>query len=199
MNSRWLVTLSLAAWTTTAVSVGLAKPLDKNATTAEQRHGAREELPPRPVGDRSGPLPSRVASQPAPAKPYTVETVEGRVVWLANTLAKRFGVQVVPEATERLLALESTQGRLDLILEDVRGRAFRVDPRLREMTVRLLVRRYRNVPLIQIVDVHEMRDGDVYAIDYWCDVCAIPMFETGPCSCCQAPNRLRKRRVDERP
>jgi len=200
--------VGFAALTVMAVQVALAQPPagrqvasspGKGAESGPSRHPVRDaQLEPR-AGNRSDAPPPRGAQESDGAKPYTLESIEGRVVWLADALAKRFGVRVVPEARERLLAVESARGRIDPILEDVRGRAFRGDPRLRAMTVRLLVRRYRDVPLIQIVDVHEIRDGHVYAIDYWCDVCSISMFEKGRCSCCQQPNRLRKRLVPEKP
>jgi len=197
-----------AILTVMAVQVALAhtpagrqvtRPPDKGAKAGPSRDAVGDPRVEPHIGDRLDASPPRVAVKPGGVKPYTVESVEGRVVWLADALAKRFGVHVVPEARERLLALESADGHLDPILENVRGRAFRGDARLRAMTVRLLVRRYRDMPLIQIVDVHEIRDGHVYAIDYWCDTCSISMFEKGLCSCCQQPNRLRERLVPEKP
>jgi len=82
-------------------------------------------------------------------------------------------------------------------MEDTRGRSLRIDQRLREMDVELLVRRYEGPPMIQIIRVYERRNDRKYIVDYWCDVCAIVMFQSGPCDCCQAPNRLRKRPVDD--
>ena len=87
------------------------------------------------------------------------------------------GVPSVPEARERILALQTSASDLVPLLEDVRGRAFRRDERLREMNVELVVRRYRNTPAVQIIRVIEVTKDGRYEIDYWCEVCSIAMFE----------------------
>jgi hypothetical protein len=128
---------------------------------------------------------------------YTSQTIRGRVVWLAEALKDDFGISTVPEARKRILALRSLQAELYPIVENSRGRAFRKDERLREMDVELLVRTYNSQPMVQILKVFECRGDEKYEVDYWCDICAIAMYETGPCSCCQGENRLRKRKVAE--
>jgi len=134
------------------------------------------------------------AKDSAPA--FTVETHRGRIVFLAEAHEKRTGVPVVPEARDRVLALETAKGELIPLLEDVRARAFRRDERLREMEIELLVRHYRGSPLVQIIGVSEIAKDGKFEIDYWCDICAIAMFEQKDCECCQEPNVLRRRRVD---
>ena len=146
---------------------------------------------------QASPQTSPQASPQAPAVKHRTESIRGRVVWLAEALERRFGIQTVPEARERVLALETEKGRLFPLVEDLRGRSFRTDKRLREIHVQLLVRRHAGSPTVQVIRVHEVRDGEIYIVDYWCDVCAIVMFEQGPCACCQDDNRLRKRLVKE--
>jgi hypothetical protein len=128
---------------------------------------------------------------------YVTESIRGRVVWMSAALKRRFGINLVREANERVLALETTDGQLLPIMEDVRGRSFRMDKRLREMEVELLVRRYQQLPMLQVIRVYELKDDTKYVVDYWCDVCAIVMFQLGPCDCCQDTNRLRVRPFDE--
>ncbi len=135
-----------------------------------------------------------------PTTQYTTTQVDGRVVWFGEALAEGLGVQTVPEARRRELALRTDQGELIPLIENLRARAFRKDERLRQMHVRLSVRKYRRTPALQIVRVYEIApDGQLLQVDYWCDVCAIVMFEEGPCACCQEPNRLRKRPVEPTP
>jgi hypothetical protein len=141
---------------------------------------------------KSGPKPL------ADAKPqYTTKSISGRVVWMAEALNKRFGITLVPEAADRLLALQTPEGTLYPIMEDLRGRSFRTDSRLREMDVQLLVRQYHGSPMVQVMRIYELAKEGKYELDYWCDVCAIVMYEFGPCACCQDQNRLRKRRVEK--
>jgi hypothetical protein len=127
---------------------------------------------------------------------FTVETHRGYVVFLADAVEKQTGVPVVPEARDRVLALQNAKGELIPLLEDVRARAFRRDERLRNMEIELVVRRYRTSPLVQVIGVAEIAKDGKYEIDYWCDICSIAMFEQKDCECCQEPNVLRRRKVD---
>jgi hypothetical protein len=130
----------------------------------------------------------------APA--FTTETLRGRVVYLADAMEKQTGIPTVPEARDRILALQSADGRLVPLLEDVRARAFRRDERLRDMQVELVVRRYAASPLVQIIRVIEIAKDGHYEIDYWCEICSIAMFEKKDCECCQADVELRRRKVE---
>lgn len=136
----------------------------------------------------------------APADPkFTLESLRGRVVWSAEAMARLHGAQSADDALQRTLALETSDGRLHPLLEDVRGRAFRADARLRRMEVELLVRRYPHAPIVQVVNVYELSAEGKFEIDYWCEVCAIAMFELKACECCQGEIELRRRRVVEMP
>ena len=126
---------------------------------------------------------------------YRNEVVQGQVVWLAQALEERFGISTVPETAEQSLAIVTTDGEILPLVENLRGRAFRKDERLRDMQIEVWVRRYDKQPFVQILRVFERKDGQRFEVDYWCDVCAIPMYETGPCACCQDHNRIRKRLV----
>jgi hypothetical protein len=125
---------------------------------------------------------------------FELQTIGGRVVYLHEALEKKFGVKAVEEARERALALQTQGGTLVPLVEDVRGRAFRVDDRLRKAEVELLVRRYRGSPAVQIIRVFEVAEDGKYELDYWCDICAIAMFELKPCDCCQGETELRRRK-----
>jgi hypothetical protein len=127
---------------------------------------------------------------------YTTQTLRGRVVYLAESLEKQTGVPSVPEARERILALQTAAGELVPLLEDVRGRAFRRDERLRDMPLELVVRRYRQSPVVQIIRVIEVAKAGRFEIDYWCEICSIAMFEKKDCECCQADVELRRRKLD---
>lgn len=127
---------------------------------------------------------------------FKTELIRGKVQWLAAALKEDFGISTVPEISEHMLALKTKDGELFPIVENSRGRAFRKDERLRKMDVEIVARRYAKQPLIQVLRIYELDGGKKFEVDYWCDVCAIPMYETGPCSCCQDHNRIRKRKVD---
>jgi hypothetical protein len=124
---------------------------------------------------------------------FVLRSLRGRVVWLGEAMGRLHGVKTVPEAAERTLALETEDGSLHPLVEDVRGRAFRRDERLRKMHVELLVREYAGSPVVQVVRVFELaRDGKL-ELDYWCEICSIAMYELKECDCCQGPIELRRR------
>jgi hypothetical protein len=128
----------------------------------------------------------------AAEREFQLETLRGKVVFLAEAFQRRAGVASVPEAQDRILAIETKGGELIPLLEDPRGRAFRSDERLRKMEIELLVRRYQATPARQIIRVFEVAEGGRLEIDYWCDVCAIVMYELKECECCQGPIELRR-------
>jgi hypothetical protein len=137
---------------------------------------------------------SNRADEPAT---FETEVLQGRVVYLAEALERKFAIKSSPDARERILALEMKEGVLVPLVEDSRGRAFRADKRLREIDVELTVRRYAGSPAVQVIRVCELAKDGKYEIDYWCSICSIAMFELKECECCQGPIELRKRKVEK--
>lgn len=134
----------------------------------------------------------------ADAQPeYTTEEIRGRIVWVDDVLARRWGVEVDEDARHTLLALETVGDPPELhpIIKDIRGRMFHADPSLLERMWSLEVRRHPGSPLVQVLRTYTIADGEKFEFDYWCDICAIPMYELKPCECCQGPIRIRERSV----
>jgi len=141
---------------------------------------------------------SRGEKKPAASKPaskkFRLERLRGKVVFLAEALKRKYGIRSVSEASKRVLALEAKDGKLHPLVEDFRGRAFRLDKRLRTMDAELLVRRYKGSPTLQVIGVYTLEKKGKFELDYWCDICAIALYELKPCDCCQGAIRLRKRK-----
>ena len=132
---------------------------------------------------------------PSPKPKYTTEPIRGKVVWMAEAIQRNLGVRLDVDAEESLVALETADGKLIPIMREDRGRGFWKDARLRNREMELLVRRYEGCPLVQVIRVYSIKHGKKFALDYWCDICAIPMFELKPCDCCQGDIRIREREV----
>ena len=129
---------------------------------------------------------------------HVTQTLRGKVVWLSDAVARKFGVRLDADAAESLAALETTDGELIPLMKEDRGRGFWKDERLRGIELEVVVRRYQGLPLVQVIQVYRLKDGKKYEVDYWCDICAIQMFELKQCECCQGPIRLRERLVEEK-
>ena len=127
----------------------------------------------------------------------TSETLRGRVVWMADALKRRYGIESDADAAESVVAVETVDGRICPLVKDFRSRGFWIDPRLRGIDVEVMVRRYDKSPAVQLVGWYALRQGRKYELDYWCDICAIPMYELKTCDCCQGETRLRERLADE--
>lgn len=124
------------------------------------------------------------------------ETIRGKIVWAAEAMKRLHGVESDPDALESLTALETKDGKLYPIVRDARGRGFYKDPRLFDFDCELVVRRYEGSPLVQVIRVYIWKDGHRFEFDYWCDICAIPMYELKECECCQGPIRFRFRSAE---
>ena len=145
------------------------------------------------AGPRGAESPSVASNQ---AK-HTTETLRGRVVWLDEALSRRYEITTDPAAAKTSVVLETPQGRLVPLVPDVRGWAFTLDERLRDVDLELFVRRHAELPMVQVIRVLKRTSDGLFEIDYWCDVCAISMFTLKSCECCQGPTRLRETPVEK--
>jgi hypothetical protein len=134
------------------------------------------------------------AAEPEPA--YVTESLRGKVMWTGDALKQR-GIEIDPDAAQASVALVTAEGTIHPIVHDVRGRGFLKDERLRNREMELLVRRYEGSPYVQVIRIYTIKNGRKYALDYWCDICAIIMFELKQCECCQGPIRLREELVPD--
>ncbi len=118
------------------------------------------------------------------------ELFSGKVVILQDAL-KRRGVKAFDEFKSQVV-LEADDGELIPIVPDWRGRAFYQDERLRERRVDLVGTRKKAAPYLQVLMIFVFDEaGARQYMDYWCDICSIPMYEIKPCDCCQAEIRFR--------
>jgi hypothetical protein len=118
------------------------------------------------------------------------ELLSGRVILLQDALKSR-GVKAYAEMKDQAV-LETESGELIPLVSDWRGRAFFQDKRLRDRKVDLVGMRRPGIPYFQVLMIFTFDEsGDRQYMDYWCDICSIPMYEIKPCDCCQADIRLR--------
>lgn len=143
---------------------------------------ADEAVPePKPAVEES-------AKKPEPRK----ELFAGKVVLLQEALKKR-DIKVADEMKLQAV-LETKTDELIPIAADWRGRAFFQDRKLRDRPVEIVGYRRPGIPYLQALVVYYFnKKGEREEFDYWCDICAIPMYEIKDCECCQGPSRHRYR------
>ncbi len=154
-------------------------------------------LVPCAAAEVSTPKPGVSQSAESNEQEYITEKLRGKVVWLDEALKRLRNITSEPDAEKTQVVLETADGTLWPLVPDTRGRAFLLDERLRNVEFELLVRRYDKVPFIQVIRIRKPTDKGLVEVDYWCDICAIPMYILKPCECCQGETRLRERPLDE--
>lgn len=119
----------------------------------------------------------------------------GEVVLLSEAFRRR-GVKSYAEEIAQTAVLYTTDGEIVPLVPDWRGRALFQDERLRDRPVELVVNRRPGVPWVSVLSIYlQDEKGKRAVVDYWCDVCSIPMYEIKDCECCQGPIRLRYRNL----
>lgn len=114
----------------------------------------------------------------------------GKVVFVRDALAQR-GIKASSEIDGQV-ALETASGELLPIVPDWRGRAFFQDERLRGRQVDLIAFKEPELPYLQVLTIYAFDErGTRQYVDYWCEICAIPMYEIQQCQCCQGEIELR--------
>src|SRR5262245_48691361 len=115
----------------------------------------------------------------------------GKVVPLADVLAKS-GAKLDADAAPHWLALVTEDGKAYPLVKDDGARMFFKDKRLLNRPMRLTARPAGGTGMVQVLQVHSMRDGQLRAVYYWCAICAIKRFEDMDCECCGAHMELRE-------
>lgn len=130
-------------------------------------------------------------------KPGTVksELFVGKVIPLADLL-KKFGSELDPDAAPHWLALETKEGKLYPIIKDAGGRTFYRDPKLHHRPMQVHGRLLPGSQLLQVLQVHSLKDGKPHEVYYWCEICSIKRHALDKqCECCGGPMELREVRI----
>lgn len=135
------------------------------------------------------------APQGEKPKPKTV-TVEGKLVAVADVLAKRYGVRMDADAAATLHAIERKDGTLFPLLKNVGSNMLFNEKRLLGQVMRIEGRQYREVQMLDVISFHVVKAGKLFEVYYWCDTCVIKVYRSGRCPCCPTEVIYRETPVD---
>ncbi len=116
-------------------------------------------------------------------------TLEGKVVPISDLVGK-IGSRLDPDAKPLWLALVTKEGKIYPLIKESGSRMFFRDKRLLNVPVRLTARALPGSQLIQVLDMHQVKNGKLHEVFYWCDVCSIRRLEKNLCECCGGPMDL---------
>ena|SRR5581483_2731319 len=125
------------------------------------------------------------------AKPADTQYFGGKVMPLAEVLARR-GVKLDVDAAKHWMALVADDGKVYPLIKDPGSRMFFQDKTLLNRPMRLTGRLLPETRLLQVVNVHSIKEGKLYEVYYWCDICTIKGYEKVICECCGGPMELRE-------
>lgn len=136
-------------------------------------------------------LPLAVAQSGGKKAAPKITFFAGKVVPLAPLLEK-YGAKLDADAAPHWLALQADDGKVYPLVKDAGARMFFKDAKLLNRPMRLTGRLVPGTQLLQVVNVHSVKDGQLHEVYYWCDICTIRSSEAGICDCCGGPVELRE-------
>jgi hypothetical protein len=143
------------------------------------------------------PKPNAQETKPKVAPEVPEVQLRGRVVCLPEAMHELFGTDL-PTKHEHLYGFKTTDGTFYTLLRTKWSEGLFVDKRLQEKELILIG---KVLPKTQIFDMSAMRsvrNGAVFDLYYYCDICAIKTLDPGPCMCCRGPVKLKESRIDSR-
>ena len=139
------------------------------------------------------------SSLPAPAQDKTkpsdeaqILSLRGRVICLTEELQKPYQVAPDCEARGHLYTLKTGAGKVYPFLPVDTAAAIWMDERFRQRDLQVTARIFPAANFIEVIKLQSRRDGKLYDLYYFCDVCYISSHKPGPCECCQDPVQFRE-------
>ena len=128
----------------------------------------------------------------------------GELVCLAQEM-KRLHEAEVPPIHEHIPGFLTTAEAKDpdggaahyyTLLRTAQSEALFVDKRFEKRTLVLTGRVFPGTDLLEISSFRWLRDGELYEVYYWCEICSIEGVDPGSCACCQRDVELREKRIE---
>jgi hypothetical protein len=122
---------------------------------------------------------------------YTLAVIRGRAVCLNAAGAAVESLLGCAEATSRF-GFASKDGRLYKFLPTDTMTAVFTDTRVRQRELQITAR-LRAGDQLEIIKVQSVKEGKLYDIFYYCEVCSITAYTPGLCPCCRNELEFRER------
>ena len=118
----------------------------------------------------------------------SLAVIRGRVVCLDS---RDRGVAIGCTGSSDHFGLVSANGKRYKFLSSDSSTAMFADPRVRQRELQITARLLPDDKL-EIVTVQSIRDGKLYDIYYFCELCNITAYAPGPCVCCRQELEFRE-------
>lgn len=143
------------------------------------------------------PLMAGAQDKPKAADASQKVALRGRVVCLAEEFARLYNTKPDCEHRGHLYGLKAADGHLYSFLPTDSATAIYEDPRIRERELQVTARPFPNSSFIEVIKLQSLREGKLYDLYYFCEVCNIESHKPGACDCCHAPTEFREELAEE--
>jgi hypothetical protein len=120
--------------------------------------------------------------------PHEME-LRGRIVCLPEAMHELYHTDL-PANHEHVYGFKTADGSFYTLLRTKLSEALFVDEQVRRKELILKGRVFPNTHIFEMTGMKSVRNGVVYDLYYFCDVCEIKTLSPGPCMCCQGPVKL---------
>ena len=120
--------------------------------------------------------------------------LRGRMVCLPEAMHELYQTDL-PANHTHVPGFKTTDGTFYTLLRAKLSEALFVDKRLGEKELILRGHVLPKTQMFEMTGMKSVRDGAIYDLYYYCDVCAIKTLAPGPCMCCQGPVKLVEQRL----
>jgi hypothetical protein len=120
--------------------------------------------------------------------------LRGRMVCLPEAMHELYQTDL-PANHAHVPGFKTTDGIFYTLLRAKLSEALFVDKRLGEKELILRGHVLPKTQMFEMTGMKSVRNGAIYDLYYYCDVCAIKTLAPGPCMCCQGPVKLVEQRL----
>ena len=115
--------------------------------------------------------------------------LRGVIVCLAEAMHQLYHIDL-PANHEHIYGFKTSDGMFYTLLRTKLSEALFVDEQVRKKELILRGHVLPKTQIFEMTGMKSVRNGVVYDLYYYCDVCAIKTLSPGPCMCCQGPVKL---------
>jgi len=115
--------------------------------------------------------------------------LRGRIVCLPEAMHELYHTDLAPNH-DHLWGLKTSDGIFYTLLRTGLSEALFVDEHVRQKDLVLKGHVLPKTQLFEMTGMKSVRNGVVFDLYYYCDVCDIKTLSPGPCMCCQGPVTL---------
>ncbi len=115
--------------------------------------------------------------------------LRGRIVCLPEAMHELYQTDL-PANHEHLSGFKTTGGTFYTLLRTKLSEALFVDEQVRKKELILRGHVLPKTQIFEMTGMKSVRNGVVYDLYYYCDICVIKTLSPGPCMCCQGPVKL---------